>query len=45
MNVTVHYTGGETGGFTQIDAVETVNGIVYLDGIMHTDVEDIEVSA
>ena len=45
MNVTIHYTNGETGDFAQIDDVKTVNDIAYLDGVMHTNVEDLRISA
>lgn len=44
MNVTVHYKDGESTDF-KADSVETVNDIAYIDGVMQTNVADIEVSA
>lgn len=45
MKATVHYKDGESTEFTVRDSLETVNDIAYIDGVMQTNVEDVEVSA
>jgi hypothetical protein len=44
MKVTLHYKSGKTGNF-EADSIETVNDIAYVDGVMQTNVEDVEVAA
>lgn len=45
MEATIHYGGGETREFSNVEDIETVNDIAYIDGIMQTDVEDVEIGA
>jgi len=45
MEATIHYEGGDVREFTHVEDIETVNDIAYIDGIMQTNVEDVEVSA
>jgi len=44
MEVTIHYTNGNVGEF-QADSVETVNDVAYVDGVLQTNVADVEISA
>ena len=44
MEATIHYKNGNKTTF-QADSVETVNDVAYVDGILQTNVEDVEISA
>ena len=44
MEATIHYTNGGKSTFTA-DSVETVNDVAYVDGILQTNVEDVEIKA
>lgn len=44
MEVTVHYDDGTESDQFNADDVETVNDVAYVDGILHTNVEGVDVS-
>ncbi len=44
MEVTIHYTNDTQSTF-EADSVETVNDVAYVDGILQTNVTDVEVAA
>lgn len=44
MEVTLHYADGTESDFTA-ESIETVNDVAYVDGVLHTDVQDVSVEA
>jgi len=44
MEATIHYKNGSQSTF-EAESVETVNDVAYVDGILQTNVEDVEISA
>ena len=44
MDATIHYTNGDKSTF-EAESVETVNDVAYVDGILQTNVSDVEISA
>ena len=44
MEATIHYTNGEKSTI-KADSVETVNDVAYVDGILQTNVENVEIKA
>jgi len=44
MEATIHYTNGDKTTFGA-ESVETVNDVAYIDGILQTNVADVDISA
>lgn len=45
MNVTLHYEDGSESAEFEAEDLETVNDVAWVDGVRHTDVGAVDVSA